>query len=553
MMKKIGMLLVSAAVCAAVGAQAEGLKWKRDLMDGSRTGCTVPMLTNADEALGTVRGCTYYAPNGRKYKNGSVVRVARGIIGLQPAMAQVKAPVGMAAKEMVKAYPESPLSNFFIDALMEETEKLTGRKVDIGVGNFGGIRVDMPAGQVIVDDIMSMFPFRNDVVFMTIKGSQVRGMLERMAEHGFGVLGGMKVVAEESKLVSVEVGGEPLDDEKVYSLATISFLLDGGDGVALRKLAIELEVFPVSIYDAIVGHIRAEDAAGRMIDAEADGRVQIRTSGNSGKSDRAIDYGELSDGEGVSSGRRLTLLHTNDTHSHIEPVRGGGRNALGGVIERAAYVDSVRRAVGRRNMLLLDAGDFSQGTSYFTIFKGDVEVDVMNAMRYDVACLGNHEFDNGMDELARRLKKARYDIVCANYDFSGSPLENIVKPYTIVRRGGNKIGIIGLLTDVTRVVDRSIADRMEFLDPVEAANRYAGYLKEEKGCDMVICLSHLGFDGRCSDVSLAGLTEDVDMIVGGHSHTELERMAVRQNADGEDVVILQDGSWGVYVGNLTMD
>lgn len=253
----------------------------------------------------------------------------------------------------------------------------------------------------------------------------------------------------------------------------------------------------------------------------------------------------------AADAQRLTIIHTNDTHSHIDPVRSGAEAGLGGVIERAAYIDSVRAADGKRNVLLMDAGDFSQGSSYFTILKGDVEIDLLNAMEYDVTCLGNHEFDNGLEELARRLRNLECPVVCANYEFSGSELSEIVKPYAIIRRGGLKIGVIGLLTDLTRVVDRQVADRIRYADPAETANRYAAYLKEEKKCDMVICLTHLGYEGEAyTDPELAAQTRNVDLIVGGHSHTFLETGETVNNLDGEPVTIVTDGCWGLYVGNL---
>lgn len=547
-MKKLSFSFVFLLCALSVFAWNDDIKWKRDLMDGSRTGCTVPVgVDDSKTYLGEVKGKFYYAPNGKVFK-GNIADVAGLVINAQPAMAPVKMPLGRSEKEMIKAYPECALSNFFIDTIIKETERVSGRKVDIGIGNFGGIRVDMPKGTLIVDDIMSMFPFRNDIVYLTAKGSDVRAVLEDMAAHGFQVLGGVKVVADKGKLVSVEVGGEPLCDDRIYGVATISFLLDGGDNLSLRKIAIDLESCPVTIYEVISGYIKREADAGKAINAESDHRVQILDYKKAEKS--RIDYGVLTDSP-VDSRRKLTILHTNDTHSHIDPVRGGTQDGYAGVIERAAYIDSVRNAAGKRNMLLLDAGDFSQGTSYFTILNGDLEVSLMNVLGYDVSALGNHEFDNGLEELARRLKMAEFDVVCANYDFSGSPLEGIVKPYTIVRKGGNKIGVFGLLTDVTKVVDREIADKMKFLDPVETANKYASILKDEEKCDIVICLSHLGFDGAIdSDCKVAGLSEDIDIIVGGHSHTELENMVVRKNRDGEDVIVLQDGSWGVHVGNL---
>ena len=154
--------------------------------------------------------------------------------------------------------------------------------------------------------------------------------------------------------------------------------------------------------------------------------------------------------------RELTIIHVNDTHSHLEPIRSGSQKGFGGVIERAAFRDSVVKADGRRNVLFLHAGDFSQGTSYFTVLKGDVEIEMINALKYDCITLGNHELDNGVDELARRVSKVKCPVVVANYDFSNLELGKYVRPYAIVKKAGMKIGIIGLLTDITRVVERTM-------------------------------------------------------------------------------------------------
>ncbi len=248
--------------------------------------------------------------------------------------------------------------------------------------------------------------------------------------------------------------------------------------------------------------------------------------------------------------QELTILHFNDTHSHIDPQRSGDYNGMGGVIEQAAYIDEVRAEEGRRNVLLLHAGDMGQGTSYFTEMGGDIEIDVMNAMKFDVVCLGNHEFDNGTKELARRLKNLKADVVCANYDFAGSPLEGLVEPYAIVRKAGLKIGIIGLLTDIMKVVDKDIAKELSYQDPVGVVNEYAGYLKNDKGCDLVICLSHLGYE---EDKELASQVSNVDLIVGGHSHTQLHKKQLVKGLDGKDVVIVQDWKWGLNVGHLEIE
>lgn len=248
----------------------------------------------------------------------------------------------------------------------------------------------------------------------------------------------------------------------------------------------------------------------------------------------------------------LVILHVNDTHSHEEPLRDGGtQGGMGGVIERAAYVDSVRTAVGKKDVLLLHAGDFSQGTSYFTELGGDIEIDLINAMKYDVVTLGNHEFDNGIDELARRLGNLKCPVVCANYDFSELVLGKYVKPYVIVRKGGMKIGVIGLLTDVTRVVQKSIADKMKRFDDIEVANKWADYLKNEEHCDMVIALTHIGFDSvGMNDPALVAGTRNIDLVVGGHSHTFLTDAEYRNNLDSRPVPIVQDGCWGLFVGQV---
>ena len=244
-------------------------------------------------------------------------------------------------------------------------------------------------------------------------------------------------------------------------------------------------------------------------------------------------------------GSRLVILHANDTHSHLDPLRDG----TGGVIERAAYVDSVRAKRGAGNVLLLHAGDFSQGTSYFTILNGDLEIDVINAMGYDCVCLGNHEFDNGLEELGRRLSALQCPVVCANYDFTPFEAGKYIAPYTIVRKAGISIGIIGLLCDVSSVVSRETADRMPYLGPdEEVANKWAKYLKEEALCDKVILLTHIGYE---EDVALAPKLHGVDLIVGGHSHTFLDVPTVCKDADDKPLPGITDGCWGLEMGEFS--
>ncbi|MDD7083142.1 MAG: metallophosphoesterase [Bacteroidales bacterium] len=255
-----------------------------------------------------------------------------------------------------------------------------------------------------------------------------------------------------------------------------------------------------------------------------------------------------------ASAQKLTIMHFNDTHSHLEPERAGKSAGRGGVIERAALVDSVRNAVGRRNFLLLHAGDFNQGTSYYTTLGGMLEVGLVNALGYDVITLGNHEFDDGIEHLGRRLAGLKCPVVCSNYDFSQFELGKYVKPYVVLKRGGMRIGIFGMLTDITKVVERTIADRLPKFDDVETADRWASYLKNEKKCDIVIALTHLGLENEdFMDQDLVRATRNIDLVVGGHSHTFIKDIVYENNIDGKPVPIVQNGCWGLDTAELSIE
>lgn len=264
----------AAAVCADTCRVS--YSWHRDRIDGRRTGVSSPSADNVTEALGSVSGNKYYAPSGKIFKGGSVAAAAALVIDAQPVMAPVKQVIGYSPEVMTAAYPESGLSNLFVDTIMDAVEKASGKHVDVGIVNFGGIRVDMPEGDIFVDDIMSMFPFKNSIVYVSLKGSRLREILDSMAEGGFQVLGGLRVVAENGRIVSAEVGGEPLEDEKIYGLATITFLLHGGDDLFLGENVEESVEYPVDIYDVMMDYITAETEAGRDITYGTDGRVVIR-------------------------------------------------------------------------------------------------------------------------------------------------------------------------------------------------------------------------------------------------------------------------------------
>lgn len=245
----------------------------------------------------------------------------------------------------------------------------------------------------------------------------------------------------------------------------------------------------------------------------------------------------------------ITILHTNDTHSHIEPDKSGN----GGALNRALLIEHITDSVGKENRLLLDCGDFSQGSLYYNIYKGIAEIELMNSMQYDAGTIGNHEFDFGMENLAHLLKSAEFPIVCANYDFTNTPCEGLVKPYIIMERGGRRIGIFGLSPKLEGLVLRENYKGVTFHSPLEAAQRCADTLREQ-GCDLVICLSHLGWksSGEYNDEQIASGTNGIDIILGGHSHDYFEKPLRYTNSAGGEVVIQQTGKHGRYLGTLSV-
>lgn len=264
----VPLLFLSAVSCA------QTYTWNQIPMDGSRAGATIPNTENVKQALGTVDSGIYTAPNGRQY-SGMVADVASILIDAQPAMAPVKEYIGFAEEDMILEYPESALSNMIVDCVKNETERVTGRKVDVSLVNFGGIRVDLYKGDVIIDNILSMLPFNNYLCYVSLKGSDLRYMLEKMAETRMQVWGGINITVRGKKLESAVIGGEPLDDEKVYGLATCDFLLNGGDGVYAARNAQELIVSESLVRDAVLPYIRSLTAQGKPVAYKTDGRMNI--------------------------------------------------------------------------------------------------------------------------------------------------------------------------------------------------------------------------------------------------------------------------------------
>ena len=252
----------------------------------------------------------------------------------------------------------------------------------------------------------------------------------------------------------------------------------------------------------------------------------------------------------ASPQKNIVILHTNDTHSRIEPLPESDRTApgKGGVERRATYIEQVRKE--HPHVLLFDAGDFLQGTPYFNLFKGKVEVEAMNMMQYDAVTLGNHEFDYGQEVLEKVVRAACFPIVSSNYDFSQTPLSGIIEPYLILKRGGVKIGVIGINIRPAGLISSANYKGMKFLDPATTANALAEQLRTRHKCDIIICLSHLGY---LPDTRLAESTRHIDLILGGHSHTYMKEPEVRRNLDNREVMIYQTAGRGVYVGKIEME
>lgn len=248
--------------------------------------------------------------------------------------------------------------------------------------------------------------------------------------------------------------------------------------------------------------------------------------------------------------QRIRLIHSNDTHSQIEPLpmnhpKYPGR---GGYAARAEVIKKLR-AEGYPT-LLLDSGDVFQGTPYYNFYKGELEMKLMSDMKYDAMAIGNHEFDGGIDGLYEAVKFARFSIISSNYDFSKTKLSQIIRPYIIYRFKQYKIGIFALLINPEGLIDKKLLGEVQYKDPELTAAYYAHFLKKKKKCNAVICLSHLGLDSSSNcigDYDLARKSKNIDVILGGHSHTLLQKPIQLRNSDGKNIVITQNGAYGVQL------
>jgi len=252
--------------------------------------------------------------------------------------------------------------------------------------------------------------------------------------------------------------------------------------------------------------------------------------------------------------KHITILHTNDTHSQIEPFDPNHHKFAnkGGVARRASLIQKVRNE--NPNTLLLDAGDIFQGTPYFNYFGGEIEFKLMSLLKYDAATMGNHDFDNSIEGFHHQLPNASFDFVCANYDFKNTILNTLVKPYKIFFKDGIKIGVFGLGIELQNLVSPELFKETTYLDPIEITKDITRELKENENCDLIICLSHLGYHykntQKVSDLKLATATKDIDLIIGGHTHTFLPKPTLVKNVNNETVIVNQVGAYGVNLGRI---
>ena len=256
-----------------------------------------------------------------------------------------------------------------------------------------------------------------------------------------------------------------------------------------------------------------------------------------------------------SSHKNITILHTNDVHSHVEPFSKDHSEFpnKGGFERRATLISEIRRQ--NPNTLLFDAGDIFQGTPYFNYYGGEIEFKIMSMLGYDAITIGNHDFDNGMDGLDKQLPNAKFDIISSNYDFKNTILESKISNYKIYNKSGIKIGVFGLGIELEGLVSKDLYKETKYLDPIDIANDTAKKLKETENCDIVICLSHLGykyekFPNKVSDLNLAKSTKNINLIIGGHTHTFMNKPVVVKNNVGNDVLINQGGCFGLYLGRI---
>ena len=443
--------------------------------------------------------------------------------------------------------PESLLGNWSADVLLAASKRVDGKKqkqADFAVVNVGGLRNSMPKGDVTIGDVMEISPFNNRLAIVTLSGDKVLELFQQFSIFGGeAVSHGVQIVySAEGKLQSAKLNGKDIDPKRTYRIATLDYLTEGNDNMKAFLNAVSCQKSNMLVRDIYMDFIREQAKQGKQLTASLEGRSVILPT------EEAVRKPEV---------KRLFIAHTNDTHSCIYPINPNFSDTAqankAGYIRRYALVEDLRRQ-HPDDMLLFDSGDFSQGSPYYSLFRGDVEVGLMNLMGYDAATIGNHEFDNGLENMARLFRMAKFPVVCCNYDFTGTPVEGTVTPYYIIERGGIRIGVLGVCPPLVGLVATECFGATKYLDPIAEANRIAAMLKTEKRCDLVVCLSHLGWNAETiNDQVLIAGTRNIDLVLGGHTHTYFTEPRYVNNLDGQPVLCNQMGKNARFVGTLDVE
>lgn len=452
----------------------------------------------------------------------------------------VKPILGKSRIVMTSGRPESTLSNWAADAICEDARRYFGKKADMGLVNVGGLRNNMPEGTVRVGDIMLISPFQNFLTMVQLRGDALLELMQNIASvGGEGVSSQVRMVLDShGNLQSVTLSGKEIEPDKVYRICTIDYLAEGNDRMVALKKAVSKKVLKTTFRDALMGNIMRHG----VITSQLDGRIRIQKD----PEEQVVEKHES---------RQLLVVHTNDTHSCIDPISPNYGDTTqadkGGYMRRATLVSQLRQD-NPQGFLLLDNGDFSQGSVYYNLFRGEVEVKLMNQMKYDAATIGNHEFDYGLENMARLFQMAQFPIVCCNYDFTGTPVQGLTKPYIIIERAGVKVGILGVAPQLDGLVSHANYGDTRYTDPVSAAQPIVDFLRNVEKVDVVICMSHLGWleDG---DIRFVAQTRGIDLVLGGHSHTYFDEPRYVPNLDGKKIPVNQMGKNARFVGTLLLE
>ena len=461
-----------------------------------------------------------------------------------PAVDSVMAPVlGQCNGGMSVSRPESPLSNWLSDVLRDASEKTFGAKAHVALYNMGGIRSVMPDGKITQGDIYEIAPFENYLTLLTLRGTDLLELCRNIsAVKGEGISGLSIIATPDGQLIDAKVNGAPIAPDSTYNVVTLNYLAEGNDRMHALKQAIARQDTKIPVRDILMDAVRQATAQGRSISANVEGRYTVAANA-------AIPPHQSPAQRTQRTPSTLRILHTNDTHSQIKPYNPNATNRdmadKGGAVRRATFIDEQRRATP--GLLLLDAGDFSQGSLYYNIYKGDVEIALMNLMGYDACTIGNHEFDFGLDNMARIFRQAQFPVVNCNYDFSDTVLRDIVKPYVVITRDGVRIGITGVGCPLEGLVTKENCPGVTYTDPTTALPPVIGTLRNAEHCDLVICLSHCGAD---PDIEIIQATSGIDLVIGGHSHTYMELPRWEKNLDGVLTPSYQMGKTARFIGDV---